>query len=209
MGIFSKAGIAGSLLSGGGGGLKDMLLGKKQDPFDPYKMMQLDPSLKKSVEAGREAQQKGLSALMADSGEEAARSQIAREQAGVGAATEDTARKIKESMAQRGMGRSSIGLGLEKGAQERGAQQKAGIMASLKERLRGMNKELIAAGGGVLGAQGAQRAMMMGKKKGRSGGLMSIAAPLAGAALGSAAGPQGAAAGMQAGSGLSSAMSNY
>jgi len=194
-GAVTKAvgGAVGGLLGGGGGG----------DDYRPYKMMELDPSLKKSVDMGREGQQKGLSALMASSGEDAAKADIAREISGQRSAGEDAQRRIRESVAQRGLGRSSIGLGLEKGVGERTARIGAQTQASLPGRMRDMNKDLISASGRVLSQPGEQRTILGGekkqKKKSTLSKLLSIGGGVAGAMYG---GPAGAGAGMQVGSGI-------
>lgn len=217
---FSLGKALGAVSTGGlslvaGGGLKDALLGKQQDPFAPTRLQELDPSLKKSVEMGREAQQKGLSEILKDTSSpeliaQAEQERALRAQEGAGA---DAARKAQEAIAQRGLGRSSIGLGMEKSIGERTARAKANIMAGLAERLRNLKQErqnrLLQAGGSVLSTPGAQRSLIVGQNKGRSGGLFGAIAPIAGAAIGGhLGGAQGAAAGMQAGSGLSSALSN-
>lgn len=218
MGFFKKT--ASNLKSGKGlFGLnpldKDMLLGKEQDPYGPYKMLELDPELKKTVQMGRQAQQKGLGAIMAQGMEDIpgiVRGDVGKELRGLEASGADAARKVQESIAQRGMGKSSIGMGLEKGIQERTARAKASTMADIQKRIRAMKEaqqdRLIGAGGQVLGTPGAQRTLLRGQDKGRKGGLLQ---PLlmagGGIAGGMAGGPGGAAAGMQMGSGLGQSLS--
>lgn len=219
MGFIKKAlpviATGGLSLLAGKGGIKDALLGKEQSPFDPTKMSSLDPSLRKSVEIGREAQQTGLRELLdAKGGEEGiVRGRVAREVEGTRAAGEDAQRGIREAVAQRGLGRSSVGLGLEKGVQERTARQAARTTSGTQERIDALKRrrstQLLQAGSSALASPGAQRAIIQGREKGRKGGLLGALLPIAGAALGGmSGGAKGAGAGLQAGSGISSALSN-
>lgn len=194
-------------------GLDDIIRGKK-DPGQADKWLNLDPSLRRNVEAGRQQQLEGINLY----GDELKRLQGVdpKKLAGVVQAQkekqllgqgEDQKRRAQQLVAQRGLNRSSVGLNAMLNAdketgkqiassraeapmmQEKIAQQRLG---SIQQATSGINQ--------ALGAQGAQRDFVQGRTGGqRSGGLLSLAGAAYGAAKG---GPQGAYAGQQLGQGL-------
>jgi hypothetical protein len=173
MGLFKKA--------------KGLIFGAK-DKGEADRYIDLDPSLKRSVEAGRAGQQKGLAGLQSsveDIGGEIARDERLARQAG-----QDTSSRIQDLVARRGLQNSSIGMGQEIAAGQRTAQKLAEIRGSMAERKRRGLMSLINASGNVLGNQGAQRSMIQGRKGTgmRSGGLYRAAATAVGGVFGGAEG---------------------
>lgn len=194
-------------------GLGDVLRGEK-DPGQADKWLNLDPSLRRNVEAGRAQQLEGINLY----GDELKRLkgvdpkklagivQAKKEKQLLGQG-EDKKRRAQQLVAQRGLNRSSVGLNAMLNAdketqknirtaraeapltQEKIAQQR---LASIGTAQQGINQSL--------SAQGAQRDFVQGRTGGqRSGGLLGLAGGLAGAYYG---GPQGAYAGQQLGQGL-------
>lgn len=109
------------------------------------------------------------------------KNQIAREQQGVTAASQDARRNLAQQVAARGLGNSSIGLGQESNLINQANQQKASIGASLGERQReeklaGLNRVFGAANTGM--QQATDRVFTPG---GRRSGLLE---DMAGAAIG-------------------------
>ncbi len=189
--------------------LKSGLFGS---PGEDAKMgtIPLSESLKKNVEAGRAAQLSGLGALRSTLSEdptELARSQAAAERLSSvrasRAAGEDTARRLQEQIAQRGMGTSSVGLAGLSNIRRQTAQDisRANVaeQLSLPERIRALRLQqaqgLIGGAGQVLGQPGTEARTYMQPATGGSGGL----APLLGAGLGAYF---GGAQGAQIGAGL-------
>lgn len=211
MGFLKKIAKVGLAPATGGLSLlgKDKLLGKEQDPFDPYRMIDADPDLKKTVEAGRVAQRTGLAELMKTATPEAVKAEMARESKLATVSAEDQRRQAEQQIAQRGLGRSSIGMGIQKGISQALADRKAGIAASMPERMRQRQQEIIGAGSRLTGQQD-YRTMLTGTRKGRSGGILGALAPIAGGVIGAKmGGVKGAGQGMQMGQGLASAFSNF
>lgn len=194
-------------------GLGDVLRGKK-DPGVPDKYLNLDPSLQRNVEAGREQQLKGINIY----GDELSRlkgvdpqklSQIvqARNEKQLLGQGKDQQRRAQQLVAQRGLNRSSVGLNAmlnaDKDSKDQIASSRAQMplltekiaqqrMGSVSNAQQGINQSL--------NSQGAQRDFIQGKTGGkRSGGLLGLAGMAAGAYMG---GPQGAYAGQQMGQGL-------
>lgn len=202
-------------------GIGNVFLGKK-DPGTPGQYIGLDPSLQRVVDQAR-GQQEALTGLYAkDIADMAAmptatalarRQQIERERQ-IRGGMEQAQRQVQRQIAQRGIGRTSLGLramlGAERAGQQAIEQSRAQMPLQVMQAQQARLGMLGAAGGGlagILGAPGAQRAYQQARPSaGRRGGLLSIAAPIVGAALGSTKGPEGAAAGMQVGSGISSAL---
>jgi hypothetical protein len=194
-------------------GLGDVLRGKK-DPGQADKWLDLDPSLRRNVEAGRQQQLEGinlygdeLKRLKGVDPEKLANVVQAKQEKQLIGQGADQKRRAQQLVAQRGLNRSSVGLNAmlntdratqekigkaraEKPLlQEKIAQQRMGSIGSAQQ---GINQSL--------GAQGAQRDFVQGRTGGqRSGGLLGLAGGLAGAYYG---GPEGAYAGQQLGQGL-------
>lgn len=194
-------------------GLGDVLRGEK-DPGTPDKWLDLDPSLRRNVEAGRTQQLEGINIYGdelkrlkgVDPGKLANIVQAKREKQLIGEGA-DQQRRAQQLIAQRGLGRSSVGLNAMLNA-DRKTQEKIGASRAeapmLKEKIAQQRLGSIQqATGGInqaLQAQGAQRDFVQGQTGGtRSGGLLGLAGGAIGAMKG---GPQGAYAGQQLGQGL-------
>lgn len=183
-----------------GGKVGDVLLGKK-DPGTPDEVIDLaDPTGRKFQ---RELISKYGEGINKDMGA-MARLQTAQQESQAMQNLQDQQRKLDQAVAQRGLGRSSIGLGQALGAQK-GAQEKISAIRAneplLAEQLRQQNLNFATSGiNQILGEQGQSKVLKMGREGGqRVGGL----APLIGAGLGAYyGGPQGAQAGMGIGSAL-------
>jgi hypothetical protein len=194
-------------------GLGDVLRGE-EDPGVADKYLDLDPSLRRNVEQGRNAQSQGLGLYSdelkrlkgVDPKQLAGVVQAKQEKQLLGQG-KDQRRRAQQLVAQRGLNRSSVGLNAMLNAgtasddkiaqsraeqpllQEKIASQRLGSIGAAQQ---GINQSL--------GAQGAQRDFVQGREGGgRSGGLMGLAGGLFGAYAG---GPQGAYAGQQLGQGL-------
>lgn len=170
-------------------GIKDLLFGKKQggDVDD-----QTTREIRDAQAVGARTLKTGLGRLEKafGSGRQIARSQIAREQRGIEAAKEDALRKQRKLIAQRGLGRSSIGLGQEIGLEERAAQKKAATQASEAERVRESEvragQALVQAGRGAatIGPTELRRK----KRAKRGGGISGLLGTAVGGFLGGAEG---------------------
>ena len=208
--------LAGSGALGGSGGIKDFLFGAKQNAG----YADLDPSLQYVTEQGRAMQSRTLDAsaeelerLKKYDPETLAQREVERRDAGLRAGAEDKQRAIDTAVAQRGLGKSSIGLGASTGVSRGLSDQlvsNRADLATLRDQYEG--QRLSRLGGitqnvnSVLGAPGAQRQYL--PAQGRSGGLVGALAPVAGMAVGGMfGGPMGASMGGQVGSGLSGAIS--
>lgn len=221
----------------GGGKMKDLLFGKK-DVGERDAYIDLDPSLKKAVEAARKPQARigemisteldVMSKSKFDPKEFAKRkSAMERGMAErvLGQAGADARRRAEQIVAQRGMGRSRAGLsailGADKESREKledfrigsaAREEMLGKEMEDKERSRRLNmmRGYGATLGGILGTPGAQRTFMKGRKgAGRGGGLFKTGMSVAGGVLGGMfGGPAGAAAGSQIGGSLGGGLAN-
>lgn len=178
----------------------DILLGKK-DPGTPDQVIDLgDPT-------GREFQRQLISKYGEGINKDTsalARLQTTQQESQALQNLQDQQRKLDQAVAQRGLGRSSVGLSQALGAQQ-GAQEKiAAIRANepmLAEQMRQQNLNFATSGiNQILNEQGQSKIFKMGREGGqRTGGL----APLVGAGLGAYfGGAQGAQAGMGIGNAL-------
>ena len=199
----------------GGGKLMNSLFGRK-DRGRAASWLDLDPSLKKSVEAARAGQLR----TMGDADSELKRLRgfdptkisnlvTKQKQKGLFQQARDQERRASQAVAQRGLGRSSVGLrAIMKAGDEarKQAQSVAAVDPLQRQRLFTDRAQQIRQIGDIynrtLGAQGASRTFVKGREAGgRSGGLASIA----GAAIG---GYMGGPAGAQAGMGMGRAFGN-
>lgn len=176
---------------------KDKLLGKK-DMGVGDRFLNLDPDLAKLVKEGRKQQL----ALTKDLGEEVgaiksvntgdlASRITAKKELGIRAAAEDAARKAKEAVAQRGLGRSAIGMRAQTNPFQQMGEKIGQIRADEDLTKLDVAQKKIGAMGGASGAiaraisqSGPQRAFIKGREgRGRSGGLLGIGLGAAGAAF--------------------------
>ena len=216
----------GGVFSGGESGrlsnlIKDPLFGKK-DPGRPDKMIELDPSLRQTVEQGRAGQQQGLGLysdelrrLQGTSPETLSQIVQARKEKGIIGEGKDAKRRAQQLVAQRGLNKSSVGLnamlqaGSKTGEKIQTARANQPLMTEQIASQR-MGQIGQATGGinQVLNAQGAQRDLVQGRQGGqRSGGLLGL---LGGAVGAYASGSNGGDPfkGFQAGQGLGTGLSN-
>jgi hypothetical protein len=163
-------------------GGKDLLFGKKGPAFAPHKMLELDAGLKRSVDAGRAAQQSALGELTKQDSGQIARGQISRGLRGINAASEDAKRNMEARIAQRGMGRSSIGISAAAELDRKAGMDKQSLIGSLEERKRDATRGILDASNRVLATPGAQRTVLKGQTPRREGGLLDIASKFAGPA---------------------------
>lgn len=192
-GIYNAA-SGGKLMKGG----KDLLFGKK-DPGSPDRMLELDPSLKKVVDQGRELQSKALSRFgsLLDKDMTGVQTSLAEKQ--IRQNMQDQQKRAQQLVSRSGLGSSSLGL---RAMMEptRGVQDKLTELRASQPLMQLQNLQNISGGvNSILGTPGAQRALIQGRESmGRQGGL----APLIGAGLG---GLLGGPAGAQVGMGLGQA----
>ena len=185
MGLFKKIASVASPLSGAGGipgfgSLGNLLRGKQvTDPASP-----LAGDIRALQAEGIGLQKEGLKALKDPSAGLGA--QIAREQKGIRAAGEDAQRRNQALIAQRGLGRSSIGTSMQNQAFQNTANQLAANKASFGERLRGRQLEGLQAGSQLTAAA----PIRMQAKTRRVGGIGQLLGTGLGAAFGGAAGAQ-------------------
>lgn len=203
------------------GKLKDILGGKK-DPGRPDRMIELDPSLKATVEQGRAGQQQGLglytdelTRLKGVSPEKLAGVVQARQEKQLLGQGADQQRRAQQLIAQRGLSRSSVGLNAMLGADKQTRENIATARAEaplMQEKIASQRLAQVGqATGGinqVLNAQGAQRDLIQGRQGGtRSGGLLGLAMGAGGAYLAGQAGGNPMA-GFQAGQGAGQGLAN-
>lgn len=224
MGFLKKAlGVAAAPFTGGASlGLlgKDTLFGKK-DMGTADRIIDLDPSLKKAVEGARANQygatqfiHREMERLKGKDPSKLASLLTAQKQKGLQQEAQDQEMRAKQLVAQRGLGRSSVGLGtiMRAGEDARKKAQEIGALSPLQEeslmrqraadmgRLSGMANQ-------ILGAQGAQRQVMLGRQGTgkRSGGLLKGALQIGGGILG---GMKGGAGGASSGAQMGGALGN-
>jgi len=206
-GVLGVPGAIGGGLIGGDkimGGIGGLLFGKKYGPDAEADIAkQQMRNIIESQRRGIETQGLGLDILKKETEtpvEQIAAAQVAREQKGLQGATEDTRRKLQETIARRGLKGSSQGLAQEVGLQRQAAEQQAALSASLPERVSNERRlraqALLSGGGGVIGA-GSESNIPINFRGGRSGGI----AELLGAGVGGAFGGLG---GAQMGAGIGS-----
>lgn len=201
--------------------IKDPLFGKK-DPGRPDRMVELDPSLRQTVEQGRAGQQQGLglytdelTRLKGTSPEALSQIVQARTEKGIIGEGKDAQRRAQQLVAQRGLNKSSVGLNAMLQAGSKTGEQIQTSRANqplMQEQIASQRMGQVGqATGGinqVLNAQGAQRDLIQGRQGGqRSGGLLGLIGGAAGAyAAGSSGGDPFK--GFQAGQGLGTGLSN-
>lgn len=218
MGLFKKvAKIAAAPVTGGASLFgKDMLFGKKQSPYAPYKF-ETDPMAYQSMKLGREGQRAGLQDILdmrKEGADSVAKGQMERAVKASTQAGKDQAMRLSDRLTRMGLGQSASGLAALSNVQRQTAENVAQNRASLKERIANIKKQramdALNASNAVVGSAQNYRTMISGQNRGRQGGLLGLAAPIAGGILGAKmGGAQGAGQGMQIGSGLSSAISNF
>lgn len=204
----------GASLLVGGGGIKDLLLGKKKGGFSPD---EIAAQIRGAQAQGIETSKKGLGelnqALDQDVGA-GVRSAAAKEQKGILSAAQDARRRAQQSIAQRGLQGSSLGLAQDRSITQQTGEANAALQASLPERIRQMQLQnastRLGAGQGLFSSLGGSQGVRFhGQDASRSGGVLGIAsalAPLAGTVMGGAmGGPMGAQAGGAAGGAISNA----
>lgn len=208
---------------GGGGtdGLKNLLLGKKTGGFSADAIA---GQIRDAQAQGIQSSKKGLGELNAaldkDGGEIVAggiRKSIADEKKGILSAAQDARRRAQQSIAQRGLQGSSLGLSQDRSiTQQAGqglatAQSRMGLIPAAQREQQIRDAQLRQqAGQGLFGGLGGTAGVrFQGQEGSRSGGALGYAsalAPLAGTIMGGAmGGPMGAQAGGQMGGAISSA----
>jgi hypothetical protein len=185
-----------SLVGGGGiGGVKDLLFGKEEggSAADP-----IAADVRRVQLKALQTQEKGLDSANKLSPEEMAKKSATLEKNQILGSAADARRQLQQSIAQRGLGRSSIGLAQEKGIGMQTGRDIAAIDASLPQRTLGYTGQLTGLGTQVGASQNAP-IQMRDIKGQRQGGISGLLGAGAGAMMG---GPQGAAVGMNVGQGL-------
>ena len=201
---------------------KDKLLGKK-DPGRAGGFMFADPALKQALKESSEATRSVSGALRKEMDEfrkgpsvkQLAERTVAKRELGLRAAAEDAIRQGKQMAAQRGMGRSAIGMRMataptqdlgEKIQQTRA--DKGVLMQDLaSKRFRTLGQAQQTATGGIQAALGGTSFIKPRKSRGRSGGLLGIGMGVAGAAMSAKSGGNPMQ-GFGAGQGMGTAMAN-
>lgn len=188
---------------GEGGGLSNLLLGKKAKDIKPDDI----------ANQIRATQTKGINELNAaldnKNSEQIVKEQVTREKAGVLTAAQDARRNAQRMMAQRGLQNSSLGLNQERSITQDTTKALGTIDARIPGAVR--DQQLKDAhtriGVGNINQNGINFHTIEGQ---RSGGLLGIAsalAPVAGTVAGAYfGGPAGAAMGSQVGSGIGGAL---
>lgn len=212
---------------GAASGSKDLLMGRK-DMGTPDRIIELDPAIKKEQETARKFRGRALSRIAnferenpIDAGA-ISRLEGAQARKGIRQGFEDRQRRLSDAVAQRGLGRSSIGLSQlaagsqdlsdrlgQAGAMQRQRQFQLGQMADA-QRLADLQNTMNAAGA-TIGNLGRQRGLLAGTPGTgqRQGGLLGLTSTIGGGALGAKfGGPQGAMMGAQMGQGLGGGLSN-
>lgn len=208
---------------GGGGtdGLKNLLLGKKQGdtPADA-----IAAQIRNAQSQGIASSQKGLGELNAaldkSGGDIVAagiREGVSNEKKGILSAAQDARRRAQQSIAQRGLQNSSLGLSSDRSITQQAGEGLASAQAKLSSIPGAVREQQLRdaqlrqqAGQGIFGGLGGTSGIrFQAEKGGRSGGALGFAsslAPLAGTIAGGAfGGPMGAQAGGQAGGAISNA----
>lgn len=192
-------------------GFKSFLFGKK---FGPSAM---DLSIKDDME---KAQKRSINAQiiatnklqqLATQAPDFVRTQVAREERQERGSMQDQLRSIRERVAQRGLGRSALGLQAENQAQRGFLDRLNAIRASTGERMRaatrGASLDLMGAGATLGQSAAAGMASLAPRlKSGRRGGMAGALLGGAGAIIGAKGGPQGAKAGFDIGRGVGGAL---
>jgi len=183
------AGIAAGalLVDKRGGGLKDLLFGKKESGPDL-------PSDVKDVQAlARQNQAMGLRELQTafeQPAEKSAEIAANQELAASAAANQDARLKMQEAIVRRGLGNTSMGLGAENTQEREMAQQRADIQNTMGQRIEAerlkRSQAFLGGGGDALTRQGD---VYIKPKAQRPGGIAGLIGMGAGAYFG---GPQGA-----------------
>ena len=183
------------------GGISDILLGKKAKTINP-------DAIANQI---RDTQSRGigeLNAALDTPSADIVREQATRQKTGVLSSAQDARRNAQKLIAQRGLGGSSIGLGLNRSIDQQAGKDIATIDAQMPGQIR--NQQIQDAttriGVGNVNQSGMNFNTIEGQ---RSGGILGIASKLASVAGmvagGMAGGPAGASVGGQVGGGISSA----
>jgi len=212
---FSKIAKIGLGAATGGASLlgKDLLLGKK-DMGEAGRFLGLDASLQEVTEKARGGQAKAATMFSGELGkigaidsEQLANREMARRMRAADQLGADLKRNMAAQVAQRGLGKSAVGLSAIQRADENALRGKADIVADLPSLKSQYTQQKLgqigAASGGlnqILQAQGAQRSYLAGRQgMGRSGGLLGVGMAAGGAYMAHQGGRdpgQGAQAGM-------------
>ena len=115
----AKVGMApvtgGASLLGGGGGMKDLLFGKK-DVGTADRFLELDPDIRRTQMLARKTQRDMLSKLAKVDPRDKTEFMVAQAQKANQGAFRDQQQRIRDMVARRGLGKSSIGLAQQLGA---------------------------------------------------------------------------------------------
>lgn len=183
------------------GGFDDILLGKKSKDINP-------DAIANQI---RDTQSRGigeLNAALDTPSADIVREQVTRQKTGILSSAQDARRNAQKLIAQRGLGGSSIGLGLNRSIDQQAGKDIATVDAQMPGQIRDqqIKDSITRIGVGNVNQSGMNFNTIEGQ---RSGGIMGIAsalAPAAGTVIGGMyGGPVGAAAGGQVGGGISSA----
>lgn len=199
---------------GGTDKTKSLLFGNKFGPSNEAKETQskLKSLQDQSIDAQVEAFQRLRKMAQPGAGKDMIRQQVGREERLARGGFSDQMRSIREKLAQRGLGRSSIGLQAETSAQRSLTDRLRDIRSTLGTRQQAEEERrqqiLLTGGAGGLGAAGNfQQVLSPQLQSGRAGGmlqpLMAVGGGIAGGIMG---GPAGAQAGSQIGSGVGGAI---
>lgn len=211
LGDFAKGALGGGLFSSKG---RDLLLGKKSEG-SAASYSELDPMQKKAMGIyGRELDDLSIKSDPAA----IAKSQIAQQERGIRSGAQDAQRQAQQLVAQRGLGRSSVGLNAILGV-NRDLNDRIFANRSLETGLANQYQNqfandrinrLGALSGGINSTLNTRMYTPEVKGGVRGGGLLAPILGIAGTALGAKyGGPAGAAAGYQVGSGIGNSFSNY
>lgn len=178
-----------------GGGIKNLLLGKKES----------GPSLPSDVAAAqaraRKMQVMGMNAILEAQKAESPEQAVARQSRMAAGAAEDARRQLQERIVRSGMGPTSLNLGIEATLNKDLADQQAELQTrGLMDERQRRAEALLGAGANVLSNEGT---ILMKQKARRQGGILPGLLAAGGAAVGGMyGGPAGASAGGQLGAGL-------
>jgi len=188
-------------------GLGDFLLGKKFGPSQDALATADDVSKLQRFSAGT---QQDVLAKLAERGARAPtfiNKQVAREERLARGSFEDQLRSIRQKVAQRGMGRSSVGFQAELGAERNLGDRIRDIRSSLGGRIEAEKErrlmQRMGAAGSAFGQSMSAMPLANRLQSGRAGGMLQPLLTVAGGAAGSMmGGPAGGQAGAQIGSGV-------
>jgi hypothetical protein len=145
-----------------GGDVGNFILGEKPMPGG-FGVIPLDPELVAMQSRARALQGTGLDALKESqnfNAEEVANKQVQDEIKLASGGLQDARMKIQQMMAQRGLGKTSLGMRSQMGAETANQERVQELQASLPERIRALREQraqtLLAGSGKVLADQGAR-----------------------------------------------------